>query len=90
MKKKAGFADYGLGLARFPDACTGELRYGHSGSAFGYISISITGADGGNQITAAMTIPPLPWKDPATVRRVDLLETQMEQAAQETLDRLCQ
>ncbi|MFF2030671.1 serine hydrolase domain-containing protein [Arthrobacter sp. NPDC058192] len=90
MKKKAGFADYGLGLRRFRDACSGGFRYGHPGSAFGYISISITSADGGSQITMAMTIPPRPWQDPATARRVDLLRTQMESAAQETLDRLCQ
>ncbi|CAH0268972.1 D-alanyl-D-alanine carboxypeptidase [Arthrobacter sp. Bi26] len=90
MKKKAGFADYGLGVWRFPDACSGDVRYGHSGTAFGYISISITSADGGSQITMAMTMPPRPWQDPATARRVDLLQTQMEQAAQETLDRLCQ
>ena len=90
MKKKAGFAEYGLGLRRFPDACSGDFRYGHPGSAFGYISISITSADGGSEITMAMTLPPRPWQDPATARRVDLLETQMESAAQETLDRLCQ
>ncbi len=90
MKKKTEFWDYGLGLRRFPDACSGDFRYGHPGSAFGYISISITSADGGSQITMTMTMPPRPWQDPATARRVDLLETQMEQAAQETLDRLCQ
>jgi D-alanyl-D-alanine carboxypeptidase len=90
MKKKAGFAGYGLGLWRFPDACSGDVRYGHPGSAFGYISISITSADGGSQITMTMTMLPLPWQDPATDRRVDLLGTQMEQAAQEALDRLCQ
>jgi D-alanyl-D-alanine carboxypeptidase len=90
MKKKAGLADYGLGLRRFPDACSGDFRYGHPGRAFGYISISITSADGGSQITMAMTIPPRPWQDPATARRVDLLATQMESAAQKTLDLLCQ
>ena len=90
MKKKTEFWDYGLGLRRFPDACSGDFRYGHPGSAFGYISISITSADGGSQITMTMTMPPRPWNDPATARRVDLLETQMEQAAQETLDHLCQ
>jgi hypothetical protein len=37
-----------------------------------------------------MAHAPLPWQDPATARRIDLLQTQMEQAAQETLDRLCQ
>lgn len=90
MKKKTGFAEYGLGLRRFPDACSGDFRYGHPGIAFGYISISITSADGGSQITMTMTLPPRPWQDPATARRIDLLETQMESAAQETLDRLCQ
>ena len=90
MKKKTEFWDYGLGLRRYPDACSGDVRYGHPGSAFGYISISITSADGGSQITMTMTMPPRPWNDPATARRADLLETQMEQAAQETLDGLCQ
>jgi hypothetical protein len=54
------------------------------------MSISITSADGGSQITMTMAHAPLPWQDPATTRRIDLLQTQMEQAAQETLDRLCQ
>lgn len=90
MKKKAGFADYGLGLGRYPDACSSDFRYGHLGGGFGYLSISITSADGGSQVTMTMTMPPRPWQDPATARRVDLLQTQMEQAAQETLDRLCQ
>ncbi|MCI9870523.1 serine hydrolase domain-containing protein [Arthrobacter humicola] len=89
MKKKTEFWEYGLGLARFPDACSGGFRYGHAGYAFGYMSISITSADGGNQITMTMAHAPLPWQDPATARRADLLQTQMEQAAQETLDRLC-
>lgn len=89
MKKKTGFAEYGLGLMRFPDACSGGLRYGHPGGGFGNISISITSADGGSQVTMAMAVPPLPWQDPATARRIDLLGTQMEQAAQEALDRLC-
>ena len=90
MKKKTEFWEYGLGLGRFPDACSGDFRYGHTGHIFGYMSISITSADGGSQITMTMTHAPLPWQDPATARRVDLLQTQMEQAAQETLDRLCQ
>ncbi|MDI3213616.1 serine hydrolase domain-containing protein [Arthrobacter sp. AL12] len=89
MKKKTGFAEYGLGLMRFPDTCSGDFRYGHPGGGFGNISISITSADGGSQVTMAMAVPPLPWQDPATARRIDLLGTQMEQAAQETLDYLC-
>lgn len=90
MKKKTEFWDYGLGLERFPDTCSGDFRYGHGGYLFGYMSISITSADGGNQITMTMAHAPLQWHDPATARRVDLLQTQMEAAAQETLDRLCQ
>lgn len=89
MKKKSGFAEYGLGLGRFPDPCSGDFRYGHAGYAFGYMSISITSADGGSQVTMTMAHTPLPWQDPATARRIDLLQTQMESAAQETLDRLC-
>jgi hypothetical protein len=54
------------------------------------MSISVTSADGGSQVTMAMAVRPMPWQDPATARRIDLLGTQMEQAAQETLDRLCQ
>lgn len=90
MKKKTGSNEYGLGLTRFPDKCSGDIRYGHAGFTFGSISISIAGADGGNQITMTMALPPLPWQDPATARRIDLLQTQMQAAAQETLDRLCQ
>ena len=89
MKKKAGFAEYGLGLSRFPDACSGEFRYGHHGAIFGYMSISVTSADGGSQVTMAMAVRPMPWQDAATASRIDLLGTQMEQAAQETLDNLC-
>lgn len=90
MKKKTGSTDYGLGLALFPDTCSGGFRYGHAGLTFGSVSISITSADGGNQITMTMALPPLPWQDAATARRIDLLQTQMQSAAQETLDRLCQ
>ena len=64
MKKKAGFADYGLGLRRFPDACSGDFRYGHTGRIFGYMSISITSADGGSQVTMAMAVRPLPGRTP--------------------------
>ncbi|MFF2246558.1 serine hydrolase domain-containing protein [Arthrobacter sp. NPDC058130] len=90
MKKKTEFWDYGLGLGRYPDACSGGVRYGHPGGGFGNISISIASADGGSQVTMAMAVRPMLWQDPATARRIDLLQTQMQQAAQETLDYLCQ
>jgi D-alanyl-D-alanine carboxypeptidase len=89
MQTEADLAEYGLGLETFPDACSGDSRYGHPGSAFGYISISITSDDGLSQVTLTMTLPPRTWQDPAAAHRVDLLETQMESAAQEALDNLC-
>ena len=90
MKKKAGFADCGLGLGRYPDGCSGDFRYGHAGGGFGNISISVTSADGGSQVTMTMALRPMLWQDPATARRVDLLQTQIESATQETLDNVCQ
>ena len=54
MKKEIEFYLYGLGLGRYPDACSDDVRYGHAGHIFGYTSISITSADGGSQITMTM------------------------------------
>lgn len=92
MKKKTSFCEYGLGPRQFRDGCSSNNRYGHLGSVYGYLTTSITRADGTSQVTMAMATPPLPspLQDPAAGRRVDLLETQTESGAQETLDRLCQ
>jgi D-alanyl-D-alanine carboxypeptidase len=75
---------YGLGLGRYRDACSGDVRYGLAGHIFGYASISITSADGGSQITMTMALRPLAWQDPASTRCIDLLQRQMEQVAQDT------
>lgn len=89
MKAKRSFYGYGLGLWQFRDGCTGNNRYGHLGNIYGYLTTSITSADGGSQVTMTMAIPPLSSQDEGAGRRIDLLATQMESAAQETLDRLC-
>ncbi|MHC6219760.1 serine hydrolase domain-containing protein [Arthrobacter sp. MMS24-S77] len=90
MKTKPATYGYGLGLRQFRDGCSSNNRYGHLGSVYGYLTTSITTADGGSQVTMTMSTPPLPSKDEGAGRRIELLEEQMEWAAQETLDRLCQ
>jgi D-alanyl-D-alanine carboxypeptidase len=90
--KKTTLVDYGLGLQRWQDGCSSGYRYGHRGNIYGYLTTSITSADGASQVTMTMANPPLPSvvQDPETGRRLDLYEAQMVSAAQETLDRLCQ
>ncbi|MFE4196778.1 serine hydrolase domain-containing protein [Paenarthrobacter sp. NPDC056912] len=90
--KKTGLGDYGLGLMRSGDGCSAGYRYGHGGIVYGYLTTSITSNDGGSQVTLAMALPPLPasGNDATAERRVGLYASQMESAAQETLDRLCQ
>jgi D-alanyl-D-alanine carboxypeptidase len=84
--------NYGLGITRFPDACSSSAyRYGHFGSVYGYLTSSISSEDGSRQITLAMALPTLPSEtpDPVTGRRIDQYISQMELAAQKTLDQLC-
>ena len=84
--------EYGLGLASWPDGCssTGYL-YGHSGSVYGYLTVSMASEDGDRQITLAMALPTLPAKvgDPVTTLRIDRYGSQMELAARKALDQLC-
>ncbi|MDI2035680.1 serine hydrolase domain-containing protein [Paenarthrobacter nitroguajacolicus] len=89
--KMTGLGNYGLGLIRSGDGCSAGYRYGHSGDVFGYLTASITSDDGGSQVTMAVALPPLPAEgNTAVERRVKLYAAQMQSAAQETLDRLCQ
>ena len=89
--KMTGLGQYGLGLIRSADGCSAGYRYGYSGDVFGYLTTSITSNDGGSQVTMAAAVPPLPAEgNTAADRRIRLYAAQMQSAAQETLDRLCQ
>ncbi|MFJ4210961.1 serine hydrolase domain-containing protein [Paenarthrobacter sp. NPDC089675] len=84
-------SNYGLGVTRFPDGCSSsKYRYGHFGSVYGYLTGAISSDDGSRQITLGMALPPLPSEpDAATDRRIDQYASQIELAAQKTLDQLC-
>jgi D-alanyl-D-alanine carboxypeptidase len=90
--KKTSSARNGLGLFRWRDGCSSDgFRFGHSGKVYGYLTTSISSADGGSQLTMAMSLPLLQPESeaPYVGRVVGLYASQMESAAQETLDRLC-
>ncbi len=59
--------DYGLGVYRLPDPCTGEWLYGHDGGTYGTISIALTSTDGARQVSLGITgrdlSQPLPTYD---------------------------
>ncbi len=85
---------YGLrdGLTRWRDGCSPTgYGYGHRGSVYGYLSTSISSDDGARQVTIGMALPTLPTEDgdPVTGRRLDRYASQMELAAQKTIEQLC-
>jgi D-alanyl-D-alanine carboxypeptidase len=80
--------NYGLGIVRFPDACSPEqYRWGHFGSVYGYLTGSISTEDGIRQATLGMALPTL--SDPVSDPRIEKYMQQMEPALQNTLDQLC-
>lgn len=91
--KQPTFFGYGLGLGRWDSGCSGSgYRYGHWGTVYGYLTGSISSADGGSQATMTLVAPPLPAasQDEGSARRLEFFAGQLESALQETLDRLCQ
>ena len=59
--------DYGLGVYRLPDPCTGEWLYGHDGGTYGTVSIALTSPDGSRQVSLGISgrdlTQPLPAYD---------------------------
>lgn len=91
--KKIGsdFPDYGLGIWKYTQGCTGEYRYGGKGGLWGYRTIAISSTDGQYQASMTLVPPPIPTslEEPESDNRLNLWDDQMASALQETLDRLC-
>lgn len=49
------FPDYGLGVYRLQDPCTGGWLYGHDGASYGTVSLALSSADGTRQLSVGIT-----------------------------------
>lgn len=60
VPRSSGLIEYGLGIYRVPDPCTGpgeppEWLYGHDGATYGTTAIALTSADGSRQVSLGAT-----------------------------------
>lgn len=77
-------SEYGLGLAKWWDSCTGNYYYGHLGGGPGYASIAMISAEGARQLTVFIAHAAEPLSADVPPPDYGLVEF-----AQRTLDRTC-
>lgn len=76
--------EYGLGLQQRPDACTGNVYFGHVGDVPGYGTVALTSADGTRQVAMATALPPASPREDFNPRVQEMLDV-----AQEALNNAC-